>query len=106
MQLFASYAGFMYVHPMKEKTEIINTRKAFAKEIGVPTALILDSEGTQRSKALNKVAQDMCCPLKYLEKAAQWSNLAELYIGLLKEAVCMDMKESGSPLRFWDYCAE
>ena len=48
----------------------------------------------------------MCCPLKNLEKATQWGNLAELYIGLLKEAVCKDMKESDSPLRFWDYCAE
>ena len=33
MQLFVSDAGFMYVHPMKAKTEIIDTVKAFAKEI-------------------------------------------------------------------------
>ena len=48
----------------------------------------------------------MCCPLKYLERVTQWANLAEFYIGLLKEAVHKDMKESGSPLKFWDYCAE
>ena len=36
----------------------------------------------------------MCCPLKYLEKVTQWGNLAELYIGLLKEAVQKDMKDS------------
>ena len=50
IQLFVSNTGFMYVYSMKEKTEIINTVKAFAKEISVPTALILDPEGTQRSK--------------------------------------------------------
>jgi hypothetical protein len=31
---------------------------------------------------------------------------AELYIGLLKEAVRQDMKESDSPMVFWDYCLE
>ena len=106
MQLFVSDAGFMYVHPMNVKIEIIDEVKAFVKEIGIPTALILDPEGTQRSKELNKVTKEMCCPLKHLEKATQWGNLVELYIGLLKEAVHKDMKDSDSPLRFWDYCAE
>ena len=106
MQLFVSDAGFMYIYPMKEKTEIINTVKTFAKKIGVPTALILDPEGTQCSKALDKVTQEMCCLLKYLEKATQWGNLAELYIGLLKEVVCKDTKDSDSSFRFLDYCAE
>ena len=48
----------------------------------------------------------MCCRLKFLERATQWANLAELYIGLLKEAVRKDMKDSDSPLKFWDYYAE
>ena len=106
MQLFVSDTGYMFVYPMKAKTEIVNAVKAFAKQIGVPTALILDPEGTQTSKELAKVTKDMCCPLKFLERATQWGNLAELYIGLLKEAVRKDMKDSDSPLRFWDYCAE
>ena len=59
MQLFVSDTGFMYTYPMKEKTEIVNAVKYFAKEISVPTALILDPEGTQRSKELNKVTKDM-----------------------------------------------
>ena len=46
MRLFVSDTGFMYVYPMKVKTEIIDAVKAFAKEVGVPTALILDPEGT------------------------------------------------------------
>ena len=55
---------------------------------------------------MNKVTNAMCCPLKYLERATQWGDLAELYIGLLKEVVRKDMKNSDSPLRFWDHCAE
>ena len=61
----------MYVHPMKAKTEIIDAVKAFAKEIGVPTALILDLSGEQRSKELNRVIKEICCPLKYLDRATQ-----------------------------------
>ena len=48
----------------------------------------------------------MFCLFKYLKRATQWVNLTELYICLLKEAVCKDMKESDSLLRFWDYCVE
>ena len=44
--------------------------------------------------------------LKMLEMLTQWANLAELYIGLMKEEVRKDMKDSDSPLKFWDYCAE
>ena len=106
MQLFVSDTGFIYVYPMKSKSEIPDAVKAFAKEIGVPTCLILDPEGTQQSKELRKITQEMACPLKFLERATQWANLAELYIGLLKEAVQKDMKDSDSPLKFWDYCAE
>ena len=36
---------------------------------------------------LKKAANEMDLPLKFLERKRQWANLAELYIGLLKEAV-------------------
>ena len=49
--------------------------KAFAKAISVPTALILDPEGTHRSDALRKAANDMNLPLKFLERQTQWANL-------------------------------
>eukprot|EP00957_Ditylum_brightwellii_P184897 14081792-Ditylum_brightwellii.AAC.1 len=44
--------------------------------------------------------------LRVLEEGAQWANKAELYIGLIKEAVCKDMKASNRLLAFWDYCTE
>jgi hypothetical protein len=34
------------------------------------------------------------------------ANRAKLYIGLVKEAVRKDMKESDCPIALWDYCAE
>eukprot|EP00957_Ditylum_brightwellii_P201323 15325094-Ditylum_brightwellii.AAC.1 len=41
-----------------------------------------------------------------LEEGILWANRAELYIGLIKEAVQKDMKESTCPLTLWDYCVE
>jgi hypothetical protein len=44
--------------------------------------------------------------LRALEEGTPWSNKVELYIGLIKEAVRKDMKASGCPIAFWDYCIE
>ena len=44
MQLFVSDTGFMYTYPMRENSEIVKAVKTFAKEIGVPTALILNPD--------------------------------------------------------------
>ena len=40
-----------------------------------------------------------------LEEGTPWANKAELYIGIIKEAVHKDMK-SNCPLPLWDYCVE
>ena len=41
-----------------------------------------------------------------LEEGTSWANKSELYIGVLKESVSKDMKESNAPLYFWYYCVE
>ena len=45
-------------------------------------------------------------PLGFLEENNPWYNKAELYIGIIKQAVRKDMKESNCPLAFWDYCMQ
>ena len=42
--------------------------------------------------------------LSALEVETPWSNKAELYIGLMKEAIRNDMREANSTMVFWDYC--
>ena len=68
MQLFVSDTEFMYVVPMKSKTELVQEVKQFAKENGVPTALIFDPERTQSFINLKKTASEMNCILKYIER--------------------------------------
>ena len=96
----------MYVVPMKSKSEALQAVKQFAKEIGAPEALINDMSGEQTSKPLKKFCNEIGTTLRVLEEGTPWSNKAKLYIGLIKEAVRKNMKDSNSPLAFWDYCVE
>jgi hypothetical protein len=80
--------------------------KQFAKEIGAPDALIFDMSGKQTLQPIRKFCHEIGTSLRVLEEGTPWANKAELYIGLIKEAVQKDMKESNCPLVLWDYCVE
>jgi len=106
-QLFVTDKGFVHVVPMRSKGEVLQAMKEFAKEVGAPDAFICDASGKQtRSLEVRKFCRDIGSTLRVLEENTPWSNKAELYIGLLKEAVRKDMKEANSPMPLWDYCLE
>jgi hypothetical protein len=107
MQLFVTDKGFVYVVPMTTKGEVTKAIKLFAKEIGAPDAIICDAAREQEiSKEVRSFCTKMGTALCVLEENTPWANRAELYIGIVKEAVRKDMKESNCPLAFWDYCTE
>ena len=58
------------------------------------------------SNEVKQFCNDIGTSLRALEEGTPWANKAELYIGLIKEAVRKDMRESNSPLVLWDYCTE
>jgi len=105
-QLFVTDKGFVYVVPMRTKSEVLHAVKQFAKEIGAPDAIIADAAKAQKSADLRRFLQSIGTSLRTLKEGTPWSNRAELYIGLIKEAVRKDMKDSSCPLPFWDYCVE
>ena len=105
-QLFVTDKGFLYIVPMRRKSEVLQVIKQFAKEIGAPTSIIADMAGEQVSQEVRKFCNDIGTTLWALEEDTPCSNKAELYIGLLKEAVRKDMCESNSPMSLWDYCME
>ena len=94
------------VVPMRWKSEVLQAIRQFAKEIGAPTSIIADMSSEQMSHEVRKFCNNIGTTLWALEKGTPWSNKAELYIGLLKEAVQKDMHESNSPMSLWDYCME
>ena len=98
--------GFVYVVPMRQKSDVPKALKQFAKEIGAPDAIVCDSGGEQMSNQVKQFCNDIGTSLRALEEGTPWANKAELYIGLLKEAVRKDMREADSPLCLWDYCVE
>ena len=105
-QLFVTDKGFIYVVPMKKKSEVLLAIKQFAKEIGAPDFFVADISGEQMSSEVTKFCNDIGTTLRALEEGTPWSNKAELYIGLIKEAVRKDMCKMNSPLCLWDNCVE
>ena len=97
-QLFVTDKGFIYVVPMKRKSEVLLVIKQFAKEVGAPDSFVADMSGEQMSSRVKKFCNDIGTTLRDLEEGEPWSNKAELYIGLIKEAVRKDMCESNPPL--------
>ena len=91
---------------MKRKSEVLLAIKEFAREVGAPDSFVAGMSGEQMSSEVKKFCNDIGTTLRAFEEGTSWSNKAELYIGLIKEAVRKDMRESNSPLWFWDYCVE
>jgi len=105
-QLFVSDKGFVYCCNMKSKAEVPQALRLFAKEVGVPDAIVCDKSGEQTSGEIKNLCYKFGTTLRQLEEHTPWANKAELYIGLIKKAVLKDLKESDCPLVLWDYCIE
>ena len=98
-QLFVTDKGYIYVCPLEKESDVLLALKLFAKEIGVPEALVTDGAKAETSAEVKRFCINIGTTLKILEQGTPWANLAELYIGILKSAVSKDMTESNSPIR-------
>ena len=105
-QLFVMEQGFLYVVPMKRKSEVMQAVKQFAKEIGAPDAIVCDLAIKQTSAEVKQFYNTIGTTLRALEEGTPWAKKAELYIKLMNEAVRKDMWVANSKLPFWDYCLE
>ena len=77
-QLFVTDKGFVYVIPMRTKSEVLQAVKQFAKEIGAPDAIICDISCEQTSRSLRKFCGEIGTTLHILEEGTPWVNKAEL----------------------------
>ena len=69
-------------------------------------SLIVDSHKSQTSSKAKRLCDQLYTTLRVLETGTPCADRAELYIGLLKEAVRRDMRQSNSPMSLWCYCIE
>ena len=97
MQLFVTDKGFVQVIPMNKRSKVPLALKMFAKEVGAPDAIICDAAREQISQSVRDFCYKMGTSLRVFEEGTPGKNRAELYIGLLKEAVRKDLKESYCP---------
>ena len=86
-QLFVTDKGFVYAVPMTTESQVLQAVKQFSKEIGSPDAIISDASKAQTSADMKNFCNDIGTTMRTLEENTPWSNKAELYIGIIKEAV-------------------
>ena len=77
---------------MRSQSEFQQALHWFCKEVGVPASLVMDRHKTQRNLSTKKFFHQVGTIMRVLKVDTPWVNQAELYIGLLKEAVCRDLK--------------
>ena len=97
-QVFVSKKGYISVYPMKSKDEFQEALHWSCKEVGVPVNMVCDGHSAQKNPGTKKFANQVGMTFCALEWATQWVNRAQMYIGLLKEAVRKEMRESNSPM--------
>ena len=91
-QLFVSDKSYLFAVPMNARREVFSAVKRFAKEVGAPDALICDPIAEHKSNQLKAFLNEICTSLRLLEEGTPWANKAELFIGILKEAVRRDRR--------------
>ena len=96
--LFVFDKGYLAVYQMERKIAFRDSLHQFCKDVGVPEVLVLDPSGEQISKAVKRFYIQVGTTLRLLEENTQWANMAELYIGLLKESIRKDLWESHYPM--------
>ena len=75
----------------------------FCKQVGLPVYLIVDGHKDQISNKVREFRNQVSTTFRILMQIIPWANRAELYIGLLKEALHKGMRASNPPMCPRDY---
>ena len=92
-QIFVTYKGFVYVVPVKSKSDALKAVKQSAKEIGAPYSIIAYPSKEHKSKELRYLLTKIGSTIRSLYENIPWANKAELYIGITKESAKRYMKK-------------
>ena len=80
--------------------------REFAKDVDASQVLVADPHCLNKSKEVKAFFKKIGTTLRLLDQNTQWSNRAELYVGIIKEACHKYIKVSGLPLVLCDYSTE
>ena len=76
LQIFVWDKGCVFIAAMKSVSEFPIALKMFAKEVGVPEAIIADSHKCHKSKEVRQFCHKIGTNLRVLEGSTQWANMA------------------------------
>ena len=85
-QIFIDEEGFVYVHPMKYKSQAGGDLNVVTKDIGVPNTLISENSGEQTGPQieLQKFVRRCCIYVRTTEPYSPWHNIAKGTIKITK----------------------
>lgn len=66
----------------------------FAREIGVPSKLMIDPADEHGGNKVRQVAKECSMVLKIFEESTQWAKLVQKYVAILKASVLKDFHDS------------
>ena len=67
---------------------------------------MMDGHKSMVNLQTKRLSHQLGLTLRMLERDTPWANRAELYIGILKEAVRKDLGATNAPMRLWDYALQ
>ena len=73
-QLFVTGKSYIYIVPMKCKSEVLHAIKQFSKEIGMMNVIVCDMAGEQMSPELKQFCNTIGTTLWALEEGTPWAN--------------------------------
>ena len=106
IQLFTNRGNFTKCFPMTRRGQAADTLHRFIEEVGVPGEMLTDGAPELLSSAWRGLCQKHRIPMAKTEPDSPWQNPAELAGGIIKRKVRRLMRQTGSPVRLWDYCWE
>ena len=69
---------------MKQKSEVLAATKQFAKDVGVPDAIVCDMASNQLSSGVKQFCNAIGIMLRALDDGTPWLNKSKFYIKLVK----------------------
>ena len=79
LPVFVTNKRFVYVILIRLQSDVLQTVKQFAKEVGALDAFIADMLGEQMFCEIWQFYSNIGMALRALEEGTPWSNKAELY---------------------------
>ena len=104
VQVFCNKSGYVKSYPLPKRKLAPQSLDRLFREVGVPSDIITDGAGELVGGEWQAICNHHKVAMKTTEPKSPWQNPAEKAGGLIKAEVKRLMRNTGTPIRLWDYC--